>query len=201
MEELNDYSGPFRPDIHPNQSLGAFSKDAIYKIACYSIKLFLGLEGCWHTLTRKRFGQQKAIKMQNEVTLERLLPQEVGRIRKLFNIWGNDVASFLKMCQVEPLMALNLNYSNYRLESKDLGIVTVDRCHALEYWEKHGEIALQKNACAIHMSGLQKAALEFHPDMKIEPIKLPPREIKFGKSGYEKPPIACQWEVRLNHKG
>ena len=47
----------------------------------------------------------------------------------------------------------------------------------------------------------KKAALEFHPDMKVRPSKLPPREIKFGKSGYERPPIACQWEVRLEQKG
>ncbi len=201
VKELNDYSGPLLQDLRPNKSLEPFSKELLYRLTGAGIKLFLGLEGCWYTLNRKRFGEQKAMEMDRELTLERLLPQEVARLRKLFDIWGTDVTSFMKFCQIEPLMALNLNYSDFKLKNKNVGIVTVNRCRALEYWERHGETALQKNACGTHMSGLQKAALEFHPDMKVRPSKLPPRELKFGKSGYEKKPIACQWEVRLEQKG
>ena len=197
MKELNDYSGPLLKDLRPNKSLEPFSKELLDRLGCAGIKLFLGLEGSWYTLNTKRFGEQKAMEMDRELTLERLLPQEVARLRKLFNIQGDDVASFLKLCQVEPLMVLNLNYTDYELKDKNWGIVTVNRCRALEYWERHGKTALQKNACGIHMSGLQKAALEFNPDIKIKTSKMPPRDLRFGKSGYEKKPIACQWEVRL----
>jgi hypothetical protein len=195
VKEMEDYSGRLRRDLHPNVSLGAFSKDAVIRLALETDKLLLCFGGCWNTLNRRMFGEQIATEMDRQVWLERAEPQIVARLRKLFNIQGSDVASFLKFLQIEPLFATSL--VEYTLDMDDLATVTVHRCRALEYFEGHGETLLQKNACDIHASGLAKAALDFHPDIKVKLLKLPPREITFGKTGRNQPPIACQWEINL----
>lgn len=195
MEEMKDYSGPLRPDLHANVSLGAFSKDAIIRMALETDKLLLCFGGCWNTFNRRMFDEETAVKMDREVWLERTEPQLVARLRRLFNIQGTDVASFLKFLQIEPLFATSR--VEYTLDTDAQAIVTVHHCRALEYFERHGENLLQKNACDIHATGLAKAALDFHHDIRVKPLKLPPREITFGKAGRNQPPIACQWEIKL----
>jgi len=193
MEEMQDYSGPLRRDLQSRVSLDMFTKDAIVRMIAEASKLYLGSEGGWHTVTRRRFGEQLANHMDRDVWLNRAGPQVVSRLRKAFNIQGDDVASFLKFLQIEPLFAVS--QVEYELKDYNRGIVTVHRCRALEYWERHGEDGLQRNACGIHLSGLQKAARDFNPNMRVKAITLPPRHITMGNPGRNKPPIACQWGV------
>jgi hypothetical protein len=195
MGEMNDYSGPLRCDLHANVSIAAFSKDAIIRMALETDKLLLCFGGCWNTLNRRIFGEETATEMDREVWLERATPQVVARLRKLFNIQGNNVASFLKFLQIEPLFATSV--VEYSLATDNLATVTVHRCRALEYLERHGETVLQKHACDTHASGLARSALNFYRDLKVRPLKLPPREITFGRAGRNQPPIACQWEIKL----
>ena len=195
MEELNDYSGPLRRDLQSRVSLDMFSKDAIARMIAGASKLYLGSEGGFYTVIRKRFGEQLASELDREVLLDRAGPQVVGRLRNVFNIQGDDVAAFLKFLQIEPLFAVNL--VEYELRDRNLGMVTVQRCRALEYWERHGEDGLQKNACGVHFSGLQRAARDINASMKVKAVVLPPRHITMGCPGRNKPPIACQWEVTM----
>jgi hypothetical protein len=106
MEEMQDYSGPLRRDLQSRVSLDMFSRDAIVRMIAEASKLYLGSEGGWHTVIRKRFGEQLANEMDREVWLDRAEPQVVSRLRKAFNIQGNDLASFLKFLQIEPLFVM-----------------------------------------------------------------------------------------------
>ena len=195
MEELQDYSGPLSRDLQPRVSLDAFSKDAIVRMTAEATKLYLGSEGGCYTVARKRFGEELANHMDRELWLERAAPQVVARLRKLFRIDGDDVASFLKFLQIEPLFAINL--VEYELREPKLGVVTVRRCRSLEYFERHGEEGLQKNACGMHASGLQRTARDFNPQMRVKAVTLPPRQITMGNPGRKQPPIACRWEVTI----
>jgi len=198
MEELQDYSGPLMRGLKSRESLDVFSKDAIVRMIAGASKLYLGSEGGFYTVVRKRFGEQLANEMDREVLLDRAAPQIVSRLRNAFDIRGDDVASFLKFLQIEPLLAINI--AEFELKDEDRGLVTVHRCRALEYWERHGENGLQKNACGIHASGLRQAACSFNPHMSVRALTLPPRHITMGNPGRNKPPIACQWEVAMSEQ-
>ncbi|MBM4463285.1 MAG: hypothetical protein FJ012_08100 [Chloroflexi bacterium] len=185
MEELQDYSGRLRPDL----DMRDFSKDALVRLWQASGKLYVGLDGLWFNLIREQFGEQKARELSRE-NWKRETPLEVRRHREAMNIWGEDVESYLKYLQVD--IGAGGIWPDFRCEmtGENRGILTIKRCLSLEYFERHGDITLQKHACEVlDAEGFQWAAHLFHPRMKAVPLKLPPRK-HTGE-------IACQWEFRI----
>ena len=183
MEELQDYSGELKPDLKMHD----FSKDALVRAWYAAAKLYIGLDGLWYTLIRERFGEQMALELDTELW-KRAAHLEVRRVREAMNIWGDDVASVLKFLQVDPGGGGILDLK-CELKHRNDGILTVTRCRGLEYFERHGETAAQKNACEVlDAEGFAQAAHFFNPNIKVTPLKLPPR-----KSQNE---IACQWEFK-----
>jgi hypothetical protein len=54
MGELHDYSGEFNADL----TLPDFSKEAILRLLVASGKLYLGIDGIWTGLMRKKHGDK-----------------------------------------------------------------------------------------------------------------------------------------------
>jgi len=185
MEELKDYSGKLRPDI----KMTDFSKEALARLWESSGKLYVGLDGVWYNTVRERFGEDTAREL-SRLNWQRAAALEVKRHREAMNIWGEDVESFLKFLQVD--IGGGGIWPDFRCEMKDArcGVLTIRRCRSLEYFERHGETVLQKHACEVlDLEGFEQAAHYFNPNIKVVPVKLPPR-----KSSED---IACVWEFRL----
>ena len=87
----------------------------------------------------------------------------------------------MKFLQIEPLFAVSI--VEYELKNKNLGMVTVHRCRAWSIGRDTERTVWQKNACGIHLSGLQRAARDFNPHMRVRAITLPPRHITWGIRG------------------
>jgi hypothetical protein len=84
-----------------------------------------------------------------------------------------------------------MQVTDYRLEleSPKRGLMVVTRCSILEGMEKEGE-GREKDICSqIDAAVLRKYAAFFNPNIKVEPLLLPPREDKQG--------ICCKWEFTL----
>ncbi|MCX5998544.1 MAG: DUF6125 family protein, partial [Chloroflexi bacterium] len=185
MAELKDYSGPLRPDL----KMTDFSKESLVRLWNLGGKLYTGLDGLWYTLLRERFGEDKARELDAELW-RRAAVHEVRRCREAMNITGNDVEAYLKFIQIDPGGGAVFPEFVCELQSEKVGTLTVKRCLGLDYYERHGEVELQKHACEVlDVEGFQRAALLFNPKMKVRPLKLPPRK--------SKDEIACQWEARL----
>jgi hypothetical protein len=187
MEELKDYGQEFRADL----KMQYFSKDALVRLWQAASQTYIGLDGLWYSFMREKFGEQIALELDTELWLKRGGTElEVRRIREAMNIWGDDVASVLKWLQVAPGAGGIWPEFECELKDKNHGILTVKRCRPLEYFERHGETLLQKNACEVlDAKGFQRIVEHFNPNMKMTPLKLPPRKSKDG--------IACRWEIRL----
>jgi hypothetical protein len=56
MSEMNDYSGPFRPNLKWED----FSKDFLIKLMKVWQYAWLEMAGQWHTAVHKRFGPEAA---------------------------------------------------------------------------------------------------------------------------------------------
>jgi hypothetical protein len=191
MEELQDYSGDFKPDL----KMQDFSKDALTRLWLCGAKLYMGIAGRWYSVVRERLGEEMALELSREVwqgsgmngcRLESLRPREA------MNIWGTDVASFLKFLQVDPGAAGVWPGCEFELKNANRGKITIKDCLPLRYFERHGEreLANLKHTCEeLDGVGFSIGARDFNPKMKVIPLKLPPRR--------SRDEIACQWQVTL----
>jgi len=183
MRELKDYSGEFRSDI----SMHDFSKDTLVQAWIAAAKLYIGIDGIWNTVVRERYGDQVALDLDAEVW-RRNTPLEVRRVREAMSISGDDVAALLKTYQCDPGVT-GVAEIECELRNRNHGVLTFRRCLSLEYFERHGDEALQKFACELDVREIPNYAHLFNPNIKVKCLKLPPR-----KSRDE---IACQWEFKI----
>jgi hypothetical protein len=184
MAELKDYSGPFKQDV----KLEDFSKEALirlYKAAC---KDYLGIDGIWLALLRQKYGDQVAF--EHDVAVWELGTKgEVRRTREALNIWGDDVESVMKYIQTSASLG-GLFHIDTELIDKNHGRYTITKCHALDYFEKHHDETLLKQACeGLCIPYNQRSADWFNPKIKWTAVKLPPRKSK------DEP--ACVWDITL----
>jgi len=184
MKELKDYSGEFSPGL----KLEDFSKDALLRLFHTTAKLYLGMDGVWHSLIREKFGEQVARDLDVEVW-SRATPIEISRTMAAMNIQGDDVATLFKVFQCDPGTA-GVGDVECELKDKNHGIYTVKRCSSLEHFERHGDIEGIKWACEVIDTAMWTATtIPVNPKIKVTPLKRPPRK--------SKDEIACQWEFRL----
>lgn len=187
MEELQDYNGELRPVL----KIQDLSKDALGKLWTTGGKMYIGMSGVWFNLLKERLGDEKATELSNEFW-GRIVPLEVRWSREALNLYGDDVATVLKICQVDPGFG-GICDLHCELKNNNEGILTVRQCRALDYWERHGDTKEIENACGVEEEiSLIAFARTVNPNIKVRPLKLPPR-----KSRDE---IACQWEFKLEPK-
>jgi hypothetical protein len=184
MKDLQDYSGEFIPDIR----LQDFSKDALIRLLQEASRNYLGHDLVWAETIGKRYGEA-SFSCHKEVW-ELGTPNEVLRGTRAMNISGNDVAAFLKYLQIDPGFGVLFGIK-CELPSPDLGVLTVTHCPGLEWAEQYGPTEdFKKMACEeMEVPLFLKAAKLFNPNMKVNALKLPPRNSADD--------IACQWEIRL----
>jgi hypothetical protein len=184
MKELADYSEEFRLDL----KLQDFSKDALVRLWHAAAMLYVGLDGLYYSWARKKWGEQLAAELDAEMW-RRAAYLDVRRARETMNIHGDDVAALFKVYQCDAGVAGKMD-AEYELKNKNHGVLTARRCRSLEYYERHGETMLQKNVCeVIDVQGFRNTARLINPNIRVTPLKLPPRR--------SKDEIACQWEFKI----
>ena len=184
MAGLDDYSGAFNPEARYQD----FSKEATARLLTEYARLGLALDGWWFATIQERYGEEAAIECEKAVW-DRGIPYEQQRVMKALNIQGSDVAACFKALQMDPQFCLDIFDIDWELKGPNHGIYTVRRCRALELFEKRGETVKMVNMCQLDWDAFKKIAGFFNPDMKVEPLKLPPRQ--------SPDEVACQWEFRI----
>jgi len=187
MEELHDYSGEFKPEL----KLQDFSKDALVRLIRAASRIYGGLDQLWYSLMKEKFGEEMAGQLQEELWMKRGGSElEVRSICTEMKFFGDDVASYFKFLQLLPAMA-TLMETDFELKDRNHGTMTVRRCRPLERWERTGDTKLQKQMCeVIERKAYRVSAAQFNHNMKVRPLKLPPRESKDD--------FACKWEFTVD---
>ena len=184
MRDVPDYSGPFDPQL----TLQDFSKDALIRLLAAASKLYVGVGPMWVATMRKRFDDRTAFDFDKEVWQSGTL-SEVRRVARALNITGNDVEAVFRYFQFSPGFGVLFGI-DWDLRSRDHGIMTVNRCSGVLWWERTGDQALQKYTCEeVEVPMFQRIAEYFNPRMKATALKLPPRK---GEND-----IACRWEFTI----
>jgi len=183
MPELNDYSGPFKPDL----TFADFSKDFLLKLMQVWQFAWLHMTEAWYDAVKKRFGAGAADECEREAWVrvgERVNP----RFAKVANIQLNTVLDSLKACQL-PLDNVTGGIFTPEADIKNANHViwTIKKCRTLEFFERE---APERIAPVCNMT--EKMVFEkylINPKVKVTPLKLPPR-----KSADEP---CCVWDLRL----
>jgi hypothetical protein len=155
--------GDYSGPYKPDLKLEDFSKAALIRLYEAACKDYLGIDGIWLAEIRQKYGEKVAF--EHDVAVwEGGTKGEVRRTREALNIWGDDVESVMKYIQTS--------------------------CHALDYFEKHKDETLLKQACdGLCIPYNQRSADWFNPKIKWTAVKLPPRKSK------DEP--ACIWDITL----
>jgi len=183
MAEINDYSGPF----NPNLSFEDLSKEFLLKVIKSWQYSWLQLEGGWMDEVEKRFGLHVATGCDLEMWL---------RCADLCNTRYVKIAKIPMKNAVDCLKALQLPLDNTmgavyptksEIKNENHAIVTVTRCPSVEWWEKNAPERIVSMCHIVEPPLINRYKVNL--DVELFALKLPPRK---GPDD-----IACQWEYKL----
>ncbi|MFC1943942.1 DUF6125 family protein [Chloroflexota bacterium] len=185
MAELKDYSGPFNPDIKYEE----FSKETLLGMLEVFSKLYLLMDGLWHTGVAQQYGEEVAWKIEDDVWVK-LASYEPKEVARVLNVQGDDVASLMKINQWFAGFWHTLYPHRIELKDKNHSVLTCFNCPQLQYFERMGDEAGIIQSCHVVECKVWEMYAHFiNPKMQSIPLKLPPR-----KSPDE---IACQFEFKI----
>jgi hypothetical protein len=182
-EEMNDYSGPF----NPNLTFDCFSKEFLLKLMKTWQYAWLHMSGAWYEAVKSRWGDDAANACELEAWVkvgERVNP----RFAKIANIELKTVLDSLKAVQL-PLD--NTTDDLFRAQAEIINpnhvIWTIPRCKTLEVFERSMPERIKPMCEVLEPAVIAKYLI--NPKVKLKALKLPPRK--------SKDEIACQWEITL----
>jgi hypothetical protein len=182
VREITDYSGEFDPGI----AYKDFSKDFLLKALKVYSHYIRKLDGIWYLTAKQQAGDDLALACDMQVWDE-MEVHDVEMTCKLFNVQSNDVTAMFKSLQMSP-HSWNLEH-HFELLSPDRGIWTVTRCPSLLALEREGQ-GRERRICQVQETkNYALRARTLNPNMKVIPLKLPPRQ--------NSDEIHCQWEFRI----
>ena len=182
--EMSDYTGDFIPDLKYED----FSKDALTRMLGEYSRVYVAIDGFYHSLLSEKFGIEEAGRFGTEMWIKagRLA---LRRLREALDIRGNDVETLFKWLQVDPGFNGGVYERRFDLKDRNHGIITVTKCPTLEYFERQGD-GREATICQGEEMDLFLGWPKLvNPAIEVTCLRIPPRRSKDD--------IACQWEYRL----
>ena len=181
-EEMNDYSGPFQPDLRFED----FSKEFLLKLMHVWQYAWLHMTQAWYEAVEERCGSDLA----NEAELDawvKMGSRVNPRYAKVANIQMDGIADCMKCLQL-PLDNIMGGIFPVEIEfkSKNVAHLTVRHCRSLQFFEEKDPIRI-KTLCPNEGKVMEKYLV--HPKAKATPLKLPPRDSEDA--------ISCIWEFSI----
>ena len=181
--ELSNYSGEFDPEFRHEK----LNKKILVKLLkTYSDQMFR-VDGLWYVMVQDRLGTEEAYDLDIRVWDKAEL-LEIRSICDVLKIHGDDVATVMKYLQTYQIV-WQRDY-DIDLKNEYHAIVTYHTCSTLVALEKEGKGREKRQCQEIEQNMLRTRAHFFNPDIKVTPIKVPPRT--------DYTDICCQWEFKLD---
>jgi len=183
MAELVDYSGEFEPEFNLNR----FSKQTLLNLIKAYSDYLIKVDAYWYLTVMDKWGNDAAVDCDIKILKNLSKPYEIKAIDGMLNIKGNDVATMMKAIQVSPWGQAWERWID--LKNKDYATLTTPVCPTLLALEKEGR-GRELSICQVcGKTNLGTQAQLFNRNIKVNPLKLPPRK--------SKDEIACIWEFTI----
>ncbi len=183
MPELNDLSGPFKPDLRFED----FSKEFLLKLMNIWEFAWVHLQAQAHAVMKERFGFEAANEALLEI-LKRMSDRVNPRYAKLGNIQLNTVVDSLKCLQLPLDNNIGGLYpAEFDIKDPNHVIMTITQCRSLLFCEREAPELIEPQCHVMEQPMISRYLI--NPKIRVTPLKLPPRN--------SPDEIACQWEFTL----
>lgn len=183
MSDTRDCSNEFRPDFRFEDLPPEF----LARLLRMYGQFYIAIDGFWYLGVKEHIDNDTALKV-DKWAWDKATRYELKRLTALAGIEGDGIEALFRFLQLVPWMQVT-DYS-FELESPHRGVMTVTRCSILEALEREGQGREAQICHEVDAPVLRKYAAYFNPNIKVEPLFLPPREDKEG--------ICCKWEFTLD---
>ena len=188
---LEDYSGPFKPDLRFTD----FSREQLARMYLMSCEYGFLIMEAYQAHIAEKYGFDAMLEVLAVWENEQFLAKCADMKRRWMKIEGNDIESYMKDFQTD-FTALPGKYYDvtFEMPSKDRGIMTFNRCVAVDIAEQlgtDGEFLYRvcKTTCP---PAMVVAARMYNPDIVVKELAIPPRKSKDD--------ICCSWEYTYRSK-
>lgn len=192
--ELDDYSGPFQPDLH----LSDFSKEGLMKLVEVGGSIYGDVNRKWYLAAIKRFGQEVADEMHHEVWFADggSGDHENEVIPRLMNFADEDAeTTAMKVWQCLPAMSTRMTL-RFEQKGEQEWEMHTPQCDIPETGEAGGPELLDymcNKICGhLELFGFRHGAARWNEKIRIDPLKLPPR------ASADEP--HCRWRIQMTDK-
>jgi hypothetical protein len=181
------YTGLFTPD----SSTAQLSKPEIVRWLLGSHEYLLQCIEAWATQITLRYGLDVMFDIQWTLWGDTVLPGVKKLKEEFLGIRGDTVADWMKDLQIDatamPGKAFDLSFE---MPEPDVGIMTFNRCVAVDQWESMGRPdILEKNCHSTCPKSMIVTTKLYNPNMKVEILAIPPRK--------DPGDVCCKWRFSM----
>jgi hypothetical protein len=181
------YTGLFTP----GPGTVELTKPELVKWLLGSHEYLLQCIEAWATQITVRYGLDVMFDIQWTLWGQAVLPGVKKLKEEYLGITGNTVAAWMKDLQTDatamPGKAFDLSFE---MPEPDVGIMTFNRCVAVDQWEAMGRPdILEKNCHSTCPKSMIVTTKFYNPNMKVEILAIPPRK--------DPGDVCCKWRFSM----
>ena len=182
-----DYTGVFTPGL----AAGELTKAELIQWVLGSHEYLLQCIEAWATQLTVRHGLDTMFDIQFTLWGDTVLPGAKKLKAHHFGITGSTVADWMKDLHIDatalPGKAFDLTFE---MPEPDVGIMTFNRCVAVDQWEAMGRPdILEKNCHSTCPKSMIVTTALYNPNMKVDILAIPPR-VDDGD-------VCCKWRFSM----
>ena len=182
-----DYTGLFTP----GPATAALSKPQLVTWFLGSHEYLLQCIEAWATQITVRYGLDVMFDIQYTLWGDTVLPGVKKLKAEYLGISGDTVEDWMKDLQLDatalPGKAFDLSFE---MPEPDVGIMTFNRCVAVDQWEGMGRPdILEKNCHSTCPKSMIVTTKMYNPNMKVEILAIPPRR--------DPGDVCCKWRFSM----
>jgi hypothetical protein len=181
------YTGLFTP----RPELAELTKEQLVTWFLGSHEYLLQCIEAWATQITVRYSLDEMFDIQWTLWGDTVLPGVKKLKEEYLGITGNTVADWMKDLQMDatalPGKAFDLSFE---MPEPDVGIMTFNRCVALDQWEGMGRPdILEKNCHSTCPKSMIVTTKIYNPNMKVDILAIPPRK--------DEGDVCCKWRFSM----
>lgn len=184
------YTGLFTP----GPATASLTKEQLVAWFLGSHEYLLQCIEAWATQITVRYGLDVMFDIQYTLWGETVLPRVKELKAEYLGITGDTVEDWMKDLQLDatalPGKAFDLSFE---MPEPDVGIMTFNRCVAVDQWEGMGRPdILEKNCHSTCPKSMIVTTKMYNPNMKVDILAIPPR--------VDEGDVCCKWRFSMRNE-